>query len=83
MCFKNTSVSANPSVSLLVSRLAALGLRLLDVGGGDDLFFRSVSYQIYSAQIIIHMCAVWVLSILWSNQKNLLKATPSTHGQSV
>ena len=44
---KNTSVSANPSVSLLVSRLAALGLRLLDVGGGGDFFFGAVSHQIY------------------------------------
>ena len=80
---KNTPVSANPSVSLLVSRLAALGLRLLDVGGGGNCFFRAVSHQIYGTQIIIHMCAVWVLSILESNQKDLLKATPSTHGQSI
>ena len=37
----------SPSMSMLVCRLAQLGLRPLDVGGAGDCFFRAVSHQLY------------------------------------
>ena len=37
----------SPSMSMLASRLARLGLRPLDVGGAGDCFFRAVSHQLF------------------------------------
>ena len=36
-----------PWMILMQSRLAQLGLQSIDVGGGGDCFFRSVSHQLY------------------------------------
>ena len=46
-------VSPIPWMILMQSRLAQLGLQSIDVGGGGDCFFRSVSHQLYGIATII------------------------------
>ena len=43
----NNNVLSDPNISTFRCRLNSYGLRALDVGGGGDCFFRSVSHQLY------------------------------------
>ncbi len=43
----NTIVNRSNLNSVFHDRLAQLGLQTLDVGGGGDCFFKSVSHQLY------------------------------------
>ena len=47
LSISNTNVALNSSILRLTERLAAIGLKPVDVGGQGDCFFKSVSYQIH------------------------------------
>ena len=47
LSISNTNVALNSSILRLTERLAAIGLKPVDVGGQGDCFFKSVSHQIH------------------------------------
>jgi len=61
-CSVNTNSSdTSSSVSLLESRLSSLNRTALDVGGGDNCFFRAVSHQLFgNPNNHFHVCSLGV-----------------------
>ena len=61
-CSVNTNSSVTSSaVSLLESRLSSLNRTALDVGGGGDCFFRTVSHQLFgNPNNHFHVCTLGV-----------------------
>ena len=65
---------------MLQSRLVQHGLRILDVGGAGDRFFRAVSHRLYGEPSYHVNVVVLVFNIREIIQKDSLKVVQTIYG---